>query len=138
MQTALRWFYARDRSKIGPISGTELHQMLSRGELQPTDLILPEGQPRLVPASQGLPAQAVARLQHPNIVQVHEVGEWRPEGSSATLPYFSLEYVEGGTLDSQLAGNPQPPRDSCRFVETLARAVQAAHQHGVVHRDLKP
>src|SRR5262249_35356165 len=83
-------------------------------------------------------AEAVARLQHPNIVQVHEVGEWRPEGSTTTLPFFSLEFVDGGSLDSHLGGTPQPPCDAAHFIETLARAVHAAHQHGVVHRDLKP
>lgn len=77
-------------------------------------------------------AQAVAQLQHPNIVQIHAVGEH--EG----MPYFSLEYIEGGTLAQRIAGVPQRPRDAARMVETLARAVQYAHQRGVVHRDLKP
>src|SRR5262245_13211564 len=77
-------------------------------------------------------AEAVARLQHPNIVQIHEVGEH--DG----LPFFSLEYVEGGSLARKLAGAPQPPRESVARAETLARAVHAAHQAGIVHRDLKP
>jgi tetratricopeptide (TPR) repeat protein len=77
-------------------------------------------------------AEAVARLQHPNIVQIHDVGEY--EGR----PYFSLEFVEGGTLAKKLAGAPQPPREAAQLVHTLALAMDAAHQRGIVHRDLKP
>jgi tetratricopeptide (TPR) repeat protein len=77
-------------------------------------------------------AEAVARLQHPNIVQIYEVGE--QDGR----PYFSLEYVEGGTLAGRLAGTPQPARPAAELVETLARAVHFAHERGIVHRDLKP
>jgi serine/threonine-protein kinase len=77
-------------------------------------------------------AEAVARLQHPNIVQVFDVGEY--DG----LPYLALEYVEGGPLDRRLAGKPQPPREAARLVETLAGAVHLAHSRNVVHRDLKP
>src|SRR5262249_35250034 len=77
-------------------------------------------------------AEAVARLQHPNIVQIHEVGE--QDG----CPYFSLEYMDGGSRAQRLRGAPQPPHWSARLVETLARAVQVAHERGVVHRDLKP
>ena len=77
-------------------------------------------------------AEAVARLQHPNIVQIYEVGEH--DG----LPFFSLEFCDGGSLDRKLAGTPLPPREAAALVETLARAVHAAHERGVVHRDLKP
>jgi serine/threonine-protein kinase len=77
-------------------------------------------------------AEAVAQIQHPNIVQIYEVGE------EAGLPFFSLEYVEGGSLDRKLAGNPQPPREAARLVGLLAAAVDCAHRKGVVHRDLKP
>ncbi|HZT83779.1 MAG TPA: protein kinase [Gemmataceae bacterium] len=77
-------------------------------------------------------AAAVARLQHPNIVQVYEVGE--QEGR----PYFSLEFVEGTSLAHALDGVPHPPRESARLIETVARAIHAAHQRGIIHRDLKP
>src|SRR5947209_8596714 len=77
-------------------------------------------------------AEAVARLQHPHIVQVYEVGEY--DGR----PFFSLEYVEGGSLDRKLQGTPQPPREAAGLVETLARAIHCAHQRGIVHRDPKP
>jgi WD40 repeat protein len=77
-------------------------------------------------------AEAIARLQHPNIVQVHDVGEH--EGR----PYFSLEYVDGGSLADRLDGTPLPAREAAALVATLAGAVQAAHEKGVIHRDLKP
>jgi WD40 repeat protein/tRNA A-37 threonylcarbamoyl transferase component Bud32 len=77
-------------------------------------------------------AEAVARLHHANIVQIYEVGE--AEG----CPFFSLEYVDGGSLDRKLRGAPQPPRTAAYLVRTLAHAVHYAHQHGIVHRDLKP
>jgi len=77
-------------------------------------------------------AEAIARLQHPGIVQVYEFGAH--EGN----PYFALEYVSGGSLDKKLAGVPQPVRDTVELVEKLARAVQSAHEQGIVHRDLKP
>jgi hypothetical protein len=77
-------------------------------------------------------AEAVARLQHPNIVQIYEVGE--QDG----LPFFSLEYVDGGSLDQKIDGTPWPSRPAAQLVETLARAVHHAHEHGIVHRDLKP
>ncbi len=77
-------------------------------------------------------AESVARLQHPNIVQIHEVGEH--EG----LPFLSLEFCGGQSLENKLAGTPLPPPDAAALVETLARAMHAAHLKGVVHRDLKP
>jgi WD40 repeat protein/serine/threonine protein kinase len=77
-------------------------------------------------------AEAVARLQHPNIVQVYEVGE--EDGR----PYLALEYVDGGSLADRLRGTPLPADEAARLVEVLARAVDVAHKRGVVHRDLKP
>jgi WD40 repeat protein len=79
-----------------------------------------------------LEAESVARLQHPNIVQLYEVGEH--DGA----PYCSLEYCGGGSLEQKLNGTPWEPRPAADLIETLARAVQAAHTAGVVHRDLKP
>jgi WD40 repeat protein/tetratricopeptide (TPR) repeat protein/tRNA A-37 threonylcarbamoyl transferase component Bud32 len=77
-------------------------------------------------------AEAVARLQHPEIVQIYEIGEHQG------LPYFSLEFVDGGSVQQHLAGTPQPPGAAAQLLEPLARAVHAAHQRGIVHRDLKP
>src|SRR6202011_5259979 len=76
--------------------------------------------------------EAVARLQHPHIVQIFEVGEH--DGH----PYFSLEYCAGGSLEKKLQGTPLLPKESAQLLETLARAMHAAHQAGIVHRDLKP
>ena len=78
-------------------------------------------------------AESLARLTHPNIVQIHEVGWVEPHG-----PYFTLEYVEGGSLWRKLGGAPQPPRYAAEVVAVLARAVHFAHERGVLHRDLKP
>jgi tetratricopeptide (TPR) repeat protein len=77
-------------------------------------------------------AQAVARLRHPNIVQIHDVG------SRGGQPHFTMEFIEGGSLAQKLAGVPQPARQAAALVQTLARAVDVAHQNGVIHRDLKP
>jgi tetratricopeptide (TPR) repeat protein/predicted Ser/Thr protein kinase len=77
-------------------------------------------------------AEAVARLRHPNIVQVYEVGEH--DG----LPFFSLEFIEGGSLHQKMDGKPLPPRDAAKILETLARAMHYAHEHNIIHRDLKP
>jgi eukaryotic-like serine/threonine-protein kinase len=77
-------------------------------------------------------AEAVARLRHPNVVQVHDVGD------ADGRPYFTMEYLEGGSLAQRLAGTPLPARQAAALLATLAGAVQAAHEQGVVHRDLKP
>jgi WD40 repeat protein/tRNA A-37 threonylcarbamoyl transferase component Bud32 len=77
-------------------------------------------------------AEAAAHLQHPNIVQIYEVGEHHG------LHYLALEFVEGVSLAQKYAGAPQPARVAARLVETLARTMHHAHQKGIVHRDLKP
>jgi serine/threonine-protein kinase len=77
-------------------------------------------------------AEVVAQLQHPHIVRIFEVGQH--EG----CPYYSFELVEGGSLARQLDGKAAPPDRAARLVEKLARAIHAAHERGVVHRDLKP
>jgi serine/threonine protein kinase len=76
-------------------------------------------------------AEAIARVRHPSIVQIYEVGE------HGGLPYFSLEYCGGGGLDRQLS-RLLLPRQAAELVKTLAGAVHAAHQAGIIHRDLKP
>jgi putative methionine-R-sulfoxide reductase with GAF domain len=76
--------------------------------------------------------QAVARLSHPNFVQIYEIGEW--DG----LPYFIMEHVNGGSLARKLSSGPLPIRQAAQMVEILARAMSVAHEHGIVHRDLKP
>jgi len=83
-------------------------------------------------------AEAVARLQHPNIIQVFEVGTVESSsGGWGYSPFISLEFVDGGSLQSR-THTPQSPQYAAHMVEKLARAAHAAHQLGVVHRDLKP
>ncbi len=77
-------------------------------------------------------AEALAGLQHPNIVQVYDIGD--QDGQ----PWFTMEFVEGGNLAQKLAGMPQPARQAAALLATLAEAMQAGHQGGIVHRDLKP
>jgi serine/threonine protein kinase len=77
-------------------------------------------------------AEAVARLQHPNIVQIHGIDE--QDGR----PFITLEYVDGGNLADRLKQGPLPVPEAARLIETLARAVEAAHEHDIIHRDLKP
>jgi WD40 repeat protein/serine/threonine protein kinase len=77
-------------------------------------------------------AEAVARLQHPNIVQIYDIGEL--EGR----PYFTMELISGPTLAQACEGQPQPPFFAAALVETVARAIHCAHQQGILHRDLKP
>ncbi|MBX9578703.1 MAG: serine/threonine protein kinase [Gemmataceae bacterium] len=77
-------------------------------------------------------AEAAARLKHPNIVTVYEVGA---VGGRA---YICMEFVGGRTLAQRVADGPLPPREAARLVAVIARAVEHAHQHGILHRDLKP
>ncbi len=77
-------------------------------------------------------AEAVARLQHPHIVQIFEMGEL--DGR----PFFAMEYVAGESLAARTRATPQPPREVALLVERLARAIHAVHEQGIVHRDLKP
>jgi WD40 repeat protein/serine/threonine protein kinase/Flp pilus assembly protein TadD len=77
-------------------------------------------------------AEAIARLQHPYVVQIFEVGEHNG------LPFFSLEFCPGGSLDKKLAGTPMQPKEAATLVAQVAQGVQAAHEAKVLHRDLKP
>jgi eukaryotic-like serine/threonine-protein kinase len=79
-----------------------------------------------------LEAELAARVQHPNIVQIYEIGSYRGR------PFLALEWVEGGSLADYLDGQPWPPGEAASFLETLAYAIDMAHSKGVIHRDLKP
>lgn len=79
-----------------------------------------------------LEAEAGARLRHPNIVQVFDIGEHDGYG------YIAFELVEGNTLRKWQNGRPTDPREAARLIATLARAVQHAHDNGIIHRDIKP
>jgi WD40 repeat protein/serine/threonine protein kinase len=79
-------------------------------------------------------AEAIATLQHQNIVQIYEIGEQEKR------PFFALEFVDGGSLADRIDGRPEPlpPREAAVMIERIARAMHVAHQRGIIHRDLKP
>ncbi|HEV3447479.1 MAG TPA: serine/threonine-protein kinase [Gemmataceae bacterium] len=77
-------------------------------------------------------AEAVGQLQHPNIVQVYEVGEHNG------CPFLSLEFINGDSLQKKLGGMPQPVLHAAQMVQVLAQAMDFAHRKGIIHRDLKP
>jgi signal transduction histidine kinase len=77
-------------------------------------------------------AEAIAGLQHPNCVQLYEIGEH--EGTR----YLALEYCAGGSLADKINGTPWPPKKAAQLVEALADGMEAAHRKGIIHRDLKP
>jgi TolB-like protein/Tfp pilus assembly protein PilF len=79
-----------------------------------------------------LEAEAAAKLEHPGIVPIHEVGE--REGSC----YFSMKFIEGGQLDAVVRREPMPVRRAAELIAKVARTVQYAHEHGILHRDIKP
>jgi serine/threonine protein kinase len=138
-----------DRRTAGPITipGYELLDELGRGGMgvvfrakrldtqQPVaikvirDSALVDEQGR---ARFRIEAEAAARMNHPNVVGIHEVGEH--DGR----PYLVMEHVDGGGLDRHLNGEPFPPRSAAELVRTLALAVAHAHARHIVHRDLKP
>ena len=79
-----------------------------------------------------LEAELAARVQHPNIVQIHEIGSYQGR------PFLAMEWVEGGSLADRLDGRSWRPVEAASLLETLARAIHVAHSEGVIHRDLKP
>ena len=77
-------------------------------------------------------AEALAKLEHPGIVPIYEVGE--VEGT----PFFSMQYIRGTTLSAKLQTGPISQREAARWIAQMARALHFAHQRGVLHRDIKP
>jgi len=138
---------ANASAELPRVAGYETVKVLGRGGMGVVYLAWQTGLARLVALKMALAgahagpeqrirfrteAEAAARLRHPHIIQIYEVGE--ADGQ----PYLAMEYVEGGSLAACLNGNPQPWQAACSFVATLALAVHHAHQRGIVHRDLKP
>src|SRR5262245_19300067 len=76
--------------------------------------------------------EAIARVRHPNVVQIYDASEHQGR------LYFAMEFIEGGSLANYLAGQPQPASQSAELVRTLASAIHHAHAQQIVHRDLKP
>ena len=85
-----------------------------------------------------LEAEAVAGLQHPNIIQIHDYGYFDEIAFRERCPFVALEYLPGGDLSSYRKKWNPSANEAAAFVETLARAIHYAHEHGIVHRDLKP
>jgi WD40 repeat protein/tRNA A-37 threonylcarbamoyl transferase component Bud32 len=106
---------------------TKLNRLVALKMVLNADFAPPECRVRFL-----FEAEAAARVQHPNVVQMYEVG------THGRLLYFAREYVDGGTLAHQLTGQPWPQRKAAEMVQTLARATHAAHLQGIAHRDLKP
>src|SRR5262249_34005646 len=79
-----------------------------------------------------LEAEAAAQLEHPGIVPIFEVGR------CAGQHFFSMSFVEGGSLAARLSNGPLPPDEAAGLLERVAEAVAYAHAHGIIHRDLKP
>src|SRR5437773_10497198 len=79
-----------------------------------------------------LEAEAAASLEHPSIVPIYEVGE--RDGSC----YFSMKFVEGGQLDEVVRGTPMSIRQAVELIAKVARTVHYAHEHLILHRDIKP
>jgi WD40 repeat protein len=77
-------------------------------------------------------AEAIARLQHPYIIQIRHIGD------ALGLPFLELEYVSGGSLDQKLDGTPWPTTPAARLAEQVALGIAEAHRQGIIHRDLKP
>jgi tetratricopeptide (TPR) repeat protein/tRNA A-37 threonylcarbamoyl transferase component Bud32 len=138
---------AREPAKATAVEGYEILGELGRGGMGVVYKARQKGLNRVVALKMVIAAEhageeqlqrfqaegeAVAHLQHTNIVQIFEVGE--RDG----LPYFSLEYVDGGSLAQQIDGKPQPPRRAAELLEPVARAMAFAHTRGIIHRDLKP
>jgi WD40 repeat protein len=137
----------REGARLPEIPGYEILQELGRGGMGVVYKARQLGLERVValkmilagPAARAVDVtrfrsevEAVARVQHPNLVQIYEIGEHQGR------PYYSMEYVSGGDLAEQADGKPQPARAAAELVETLAWAIHAVHQQGIVHRDLKP
>ena len=111
----------------------DLKRLVALKMIQADPLVSPDESARF-----RLEAEAVARLQHPNIVQIFEVGTWQAGGTGPPRPFIALELIDGGSLDDRIDGKPQSPRAAAELLEPLARAMHYAHQRGIVHRDLKP
>jgi len=128
------------------IPGYEIMEVLGRGgmgvvykarQVGLNRLVALKMLPLAVPTSEQLgrfrnEAEALARLNHPNVVRIYEVGE------TSIGPFFSMEYVTGPNLSAYLDGRPCEAASAARLVQLIAGAIDAVHQRGIVHRDLKP
>lgn len=107
------------------------HRQLNRDVVLKMVLHGPHASPRELERLRA-ESESIARLQHPHIVQIFEIGE------TDGCPYCALEYVDGGSLADAIHGTPQPHRAAVECVMALCQAIAYAHQRGILHRDLKP
>ncbi len=137
----------RDKLRTPQIAGYDVVGVLGRGAMGVVYKARQRGLKRLVAlkmilagdhaserdlARFKIEAEAVAQFQHPNIVQIYEIGEH--DGK----PFFSLEFVEGDSLAKKVSGSPLPAREAAEIIRAMALAMQYAHEKGIIHRDLKP
>jgi serine/threonine-protein kinase len=137
----------RSTPDLPPIRGYEVQQVLGRGGMGVVykawhlRLQRPVAVKMLLAGAHAQPqelerflreAETLASLHHTNIVQVYDAGNM--DGR----PYFTMEFVEGGSLAEKMAGTPQPAHQAAALIACVAQAVDAAHHRGIVHRDLKP
>lgn len=135
------------RPDLRPIPGYEILGIVGRGGMGVVYKARQQTLNRLVaikmllPNAVGSPSEllrfrteveATAALHHPNIVRVHDFSECDGQ------PYFTMELIEGDSLEQRLANSPLPSRTAARYLAAVARAIHHAHQHGILHRDLKP
>jgi serine/threonine protein kinase len=135
------------KADLPEVPGYEVLKLLGRGGMGVVYLARQQGLNRLVALKMILTpvgghsddwvrfrreAETIARLHHPNIIQIFETG------MAGTRLYLSLEYADAGSLADKLTGDPQPLRPAAELTRILAEAVHAAHQLGIIHRDLKP
>jgi eukaryotic-like serine/threonine-protein kinase len=134
-------------AELPQVPGYEVLQVLGQGAMGVVYLAWQTGLARLVALKTVLAgghagpeararfhteAEAAARLVHPHIVQIYEIGECDGQ------PFLAMEFVEEGNLSARLNCKPQPAQAAAAFVAMLAEAVHHAHQRGIIHRDLKP
>jgi len=130
------------------IPGYEIIRLIDRGGMSNIYLAKQKGLERLVAVKMIRPqdsldsqlrkrfmceASSIASLQHPHVVQIHEIGE-----ADDGMPYLCLEYIAGGNLERKLRERLPSARESAEIVRQLAEAIQAAHDRQIIHRDLKP
>lgn len=108
------------------------------GRIVALKVIQPEAMSSAMRARFESEARAVARLDHPHIVKVFDVGQVQLPSEPAPVPFLTLEFVDGGSLTRQLGCEALPPTQAARLIALLARAMQHAHDRGIIHRDLKP
>jgi WD40 repeat protein len=104
-----------------------LNRLVALKLVRADSMVAPAQRPRFL-----VEGEVLARLQHPNVVQIYDIGFYQGQ------PYFALELVEGGSLAAKLNGKPLPARQAAQLAACLAQAVHAAHAQRIIHRDLKP